>query len=78
MTFIGGITLLLYINWTLCLLILLLLPALVFVARLFGKRLKALSTNIQDQTAALTTLIEEVISGIRVVKSFVQTSREHS
>ena len=48
------------------------------VARLFGKRLKALSTNIQDQTAALTTLIEEVISGIRVVKSFVQTSREHS
>ena len=77
-TFIGGIAFLLYMNWQLCLLILLLLPALVFVARLFGKRLKALSTNIQDQTAALTTLIEEVISGIRVVKSFVQTSREHS
>lgn len=77
-TFIGGIGFLLYMNWQLCLLILLLLPALVFVARLFGKRLKALSTNIQDQTAALTTLIEEVISGIRVVKSFVQTSREHS
>lgn len=77
-TFIGGIAFLLYMNWTLCLLILLLLPALVLVARLFGKRLKALSTNIQDQTAALTTLIEEVISGIRVVKSFVQTSREHS
>jgi ATP-binding cassette, subfamily B, bacterial MsbA len=77
-TFIGGIAFLLYMNWKLCLLILLLLPALVFVARLFGKRLKALSTNIQDQTAALTTLIEEVISGIRVVKSFVQTSREHS
>ncbi len=77
-TFIGGIAFLLYMNWKLCLLILLLLPALVFVARLFGKRLKALSTTIQDQTAALTTLIEEVISGIRVVKSFVQTSREHS
>ena len=77
-TFIGGIAFLLYMNWKLCLLILLLLPALVLVARLFGKRLKALSTNIQDQTAALTTLIEEVISGIRVVKSFVQTSREHS
>ncbi len=77
-TFIGGIAFLLYMNWKLCLLILLLLPALVFVARLFGRRLKSLSATIQDQTAALTTLIEEVISGIRVVKSFVQTSREHS
>jgi len=77
-TFIGGIGFLLYMNWKLCLLILLLLPALVFVARRFGKRLKTLSTTIQDQTAALTTLIEEVISGIRVVKSFVQTSKEHN
>ena len=77
-TFIGGIGFLLYMNWKLCVLILLLLPALVFVARLFGKHLKTLSTTIQDQTASLTTLIEEVISGIRVVKSFVQTSREHS
>ena len=63
-------------NWKLCLLIVLLLPLLVLVARLFGKRLKSLSTQIQDHTAALSTLIEEVISGIRVVKSFVRTDRE--
>ena len=75
-TLIGGVTFLLIMNWRLCLLILLLLPALVLVARLFGKRLKALSTDIQDQTATATTLIEEVVSGIRVVKSFVQTRRE--
>lgn len=56
--------------------ILLLLPILVFVARLFGKHLKAISTQIQDQTASLTTLIEEALSGIRIVKSFVQTDRE--
>ena len=75
-TFIGGVAFLLVMNWRLCLLILLLLPLLVLVARLFGKRLKALSTDIQDQTASTTTLVEEVISGIRVVKSFVQTRRE--
>ena len=75
-TLIGGIAFLLIMNWRLCLLILLLLPALVLVARFFGKRLKALSTTIQDQTAAATTLIEEVVSGIRIVKSFVQTRRE--
>jgi subfamily B ATP-binding cassette protein MsbA len=75
-TFVGGIAFLLSMNWRLCLLILVLLPALVVVAKLFGRRLKSLSTSIQDQTAALSTLIEEVIAGIRIVKSFVQTARE--
>jgi subfamily B ATP-binding cassette protein MsbA len=77
-TFVGGIAFLLAMNWRLCLLILVLLPLLVFVAKLFGRRLKLLSTSIQDQTAALSTLIEEVIAGIRVVKSFVQTTREEA
>lgn len=75
-TLIGGLAFLFYMNWRLCLLIVVLLPILVLVARIFGKRLKVLSTQIQDQTAAVSTLIEEVISGIRVVKSFVQTDRE--
>ena len=77
-TFIGGITFLLTMNWRLCLLILILLPLLVFVAKLFGRRLKSLSTSIQDHTATLSTLVEEVISGIRIVKSFVQTQREET
>lgn len=75
-TIIGGVGFLLFMNWRLCLLILVLLPLLALVARTFGKRLKSLSVIIQDQTAYLTTLIEEVISGIRVVKSFGQGPRE--
>lgn len=75
-TLIGGLAFLFYMNWRLCLLIVVLLPILVLVARIFGKRLKVLSTQIQDQTASVSTLIEEVISGIRVVKSFVRTDRE--
>lgn len=75
-TFVGGITFLLLMNWQLCLLILILLPLLVVVSKLFGRRLKSLSTSIQDHTATLSTLAEEVISGIRIVKSFVQTQRE--
>lgn len=77
-TFVGGISFLLAMNWRLCLLILVLLPLLVLVARFFGRKLKTLSTSIQDQTASLSTLIEEVISGIRIVKSFVQTKREEA
>lgn len=75
-TLVGGVTFLLIMNWRLCLLILLLLPALVLVARGFGRTLKSLSVSIQDQTAAATTNAEEVISGIRIVKSFGQTARE--
>ena len=77
-TFVGGIGFLLAMNWRLCLLILVLLPLLVLVAKFFGRRLKSLSTSIQDQTAAVSTLIEEVIAGIRIVKSFVQTRREEA
>ncbi len=77
-TFVGCIAFLLTMNWRLCLLILILLPLLVLVAKLFGRKLKSISTSIQDQTAALSTLVEEVISGIRIVKSFVQTKQEEA
>jgi ATP-binding cassette, subfamily B, bacterial MsbA len=77
-TFVGGIAFLLTMNWRLCLLILIVLPLLVLVAKLFGRKLKSLSTSLQDHTAALSTLAEEVISGIRIVKSFVQTKREEA
>ena len=52
-TFVGGITFLLMMNWRLCLLILVLLPLLVLVAKVFGRKLKSLSTSIQDHTAAM-------------------------
>jgi len=77
-TIVGGVGFLLVMNWQLCGLILILLPLLAIVARLFGKRLKMLSMTIQDQTAHVTVLIEEVVSGIREVKSFVQGEREEA
>ena len=75
-TLVGGLTILFVMNWRLCLLILLLLPAIVLVARFFGRRLKALSIGIQDETARASTILEEVLSGIRIVKSFVREDYE--
>jgi len=75
-TLVGGVTILFLMNWRLCLLILVLLPVIVVVARVFGRRLKALSTGIQDETAGASTILEEVLSGIRVVKSFVREQYE--
>ena len=75
-TLVGGLAILFFMNWRLCVLILFLLPAIVLVARFFGRRLKALSTGIQDETARTSTILEEVVSGIRVVKSFVREDYE--
>ena len=77
-TLVGGLAILFLMNWRLCLLILVLLPAIVLVARLFGRRLKALSTRAQDETARASTILEEVVSGIRIVKSFVREEYERA
>src|SRR5256712_193900 len=77
-TLVGGLAILFVMNWRLCLLILLLLPALVLIARFFGRRLKALSTGIQDETARASTILEEVLSGIRIVTAFVREDYERA
>ncbi len=75
-TLIGGVGILFYINWRLCVLILGVLPLIAATGWFFGRRLKKLSTVIQDRTADVSTILEEVVSGIRVVKSFVAESHE--
>jgi len=75
-TLTGGLAILFVMNWRLCVLILFLLPAIALVARFFGRRLKIVSTGIQDETAHASTMLEEVVSGIRVVKSFAREEYE--
>jgi subfamily B ATP-binding cassette protein MsbA len=77
-TLVGGISILFYLNWRLCLLILSVIPVIVFIGTFFGRKLKRLSTTIQDRTADTTTVIEEAVSGIRIVKSFVAESHEEN
>ncbi len=73
---IGGIVIVVYMNWKLTFLILVLAPVLVAFARYFGRKLKRLSTEIQDKLAASTTVLEENLSCIQVVKTFVQEGYE--
>ena len=73
----GGIIIITYMNWKLTGLILVLAPVLVIFARTFGRRLKKLSTEIQDKLAVSTTILEENISCIQVVKSFVREKLEN-
>lgn len=74
----GGTLIIIYMNWKLTFMILVLAPVLVVFAKTFGKRLKRLSTEIQDKLATSTTVLEENISNIQVVKSFVRSDLETS
>ena len=74
--FLGGITIILYMNWKLTGLIVLLVPLIITAAKYYGVRIKKYSVKIQDKLGNVTTILEEVISSIRLVKSFVREDYE--
>ena len=73
---VGGIIIVIVMNWKLTFMILVLAPVMVLFAKTFGKKLKSLSREIQDKLATSTTIIEENISGMPLVKSFVRQEQE--
>ena len=62
--------LMLHRSWQLFLLILILLPIAAFTIQLFGQQNQEVTTKRQNKYGNLTSLIAEIISGIRVVKAF--------
>ena len=75
-TLIGAMAIILYLNWKLHGLILLILPPLMIFARVFGKRLRLFSEKLQDQVAQAVVVLEEVASSIKIVKSFTRENYE--
>ncbi|MBT5376197.1 MAG: ABC transporter ATP-binding protein [Nitrospinaceae bacterium] len=75
-TLLGAMTIILYLNWKLTGLILLILPPLMIFARVFGRRLKTISEKLQDQVAQAVVVLEEVMSSIKIVKSFTREPYE--
>ncbi len=73
---IGSIAMMLYLDWKLTLLTLITVPLVGFSMRIFGKKIKSTSRVIQEKLADITSLLQESISSIRVVKSFVRENYE--
>ena len=73
---VGGVIIIIYMNWKLTFMILILAPVMVLFAKTFGRKLKRLSTEIHDKLATSTTILEENISCVQVVKSFVRAPLE--
>ncbi len=76
LTFFGALILIILTDWRLTLFMLALVPFVVIVAIVFGRRLRKLSGAVQDQLAGATTVLEESIGGVRVVQSFTREGYE--
>lgn len=73
---IGAVVVMLVLNWRMTLFILALLPVLVLIGAGFGIFMRRISTQIQDELAGATVIVDEVLQGIREVKSFAREDYE--
>jgi len=64
------------IDWRLTLLALIPLPFLAFIAMFFGKKIHTRFKDVQKAFSSMTDRVQENLSGIRVIKSFVQEEAE--
>ena len=75
-TLIGASALLFYLNWQLTLLILVGIPLISLTIVMLGKRIRQASKAVQDRLADSANVVEETVSGIRIVKSFAREEYE--
>ena len=76
LTFFGALILIVITDWRLTLFMFALIPVVVGVAVLFGRRLRGISAMVQDQLAHATAVLEEALGGVRVVQSFIREAYE--
>jgi subfamily B ATP-binding cassette protein MsbA len=74
----GGVVLLTWLQPRLTLTALAVAPLVVGSAIFFGRRLRTITTGVQDRLAEATAVAEEAFSQIRTVQSFVQEPAERA
>jgi subfamily B ATP-binding cassette protein MsbA len=75
-TITGGLIMMFILNWQMTLFVFLLAPFLLVTGFVIGQRLERITVLIQDRLATATSVLEEAIAGIRVVKSFTKEKYE--
>ncbi len=73
---VGSIALMFYLDWKLTLITLITVPLVGQAMNIFGKKLKKSGIVIQERLADINSLLQESISAVRVVKSFVRERHE--
>lgn len=71
-----SIAMMLYLDWKLFLVTFATFPVVLFFIDSFGKRIRKSGSRIQEAAADITSVLQEVASSPRVIKSFVRESYE--
>ncbi len=73
--FLGGIGLLVYLEWKLAVVVVLVLPAVGFLVRFFSRKISILSHREMEQQAKVSSRLQEMIANIPLIKAFSSEQR---
>ncbi len=73
---IGALFSIFSIHWKLASLMIIVLPVLGLVVNRFGARIRQLTRTVQEKIADLTSILQETLVGIRIVKAFGMEKHE--
>lgn len=75
---VGSVIIIAKANLKLTLLMLAIMPVIIISAQFYGRYVRRLSTKVQDRLAEANSVLEETLSAIRIVQSFVRENYERS
>jgi subfamily B ATP-binding cassette protein MsbA len=75
-TVIASSVLLVWLSWRLTLAAVIFVPLMGYVIQRIGKRIRRISDHVQEKMADISTITEETLAGVRIIKSFATESHE--
>src|SRR5262249_60832126 len=77
LTLIAMVAVVAKIDWSLALVSMTIVPVLYALSQFYNRRLKLQWREVKDVESSTMSVIEEVLSSVRVVKAFAQQHRDH-
>jgi len=77
-TFFGILGILLWMNWSLTVMSLICVPPVAIIAIKMSNKLRPIWTRIQQEMATMTIVLQENLSGMRIVKAFSRAQLENT
>lgn len=74
--FIGSFISMVYLQWKLTILCLAIVPLVTGTIRFFGRKLHNSGRTVQEKLADVTSMLQETIQGVRIIRSFNRTDFE--
>lgn len=76
-TLVGLIFVIFYRDWRLALIAMIVFPLTIYPISKFGKKMRSVATSTQITMGSLTSILQETISGTRIVKAFCMEKYEN-